>query len=393
MDRAAWLRRKLEFAQRELLGDPVFRGGVAAIQAQRSARSTYRDLWDAEVKVYSQWGEDGILDFLCDALNLARPRVLELGCGDFRECNSRFLAEWRSASVTMVDSRSDLIGSVRELPAYWRTTLDPRQEWITPDTVRVLQDSARQLHGGLDIVSLDIDGNDYWVAERLDLEGLRIVVVEYQPLFGDVAAVSVPPKDDFDRSTAHYSHLYYGASLRAFVDMMSSRGFRFVGTNRACNNAFFISVDDVQDFTLPIPDTDQLASYVRWTVRESRDERGHLATSTRPTPDTSSPECPSWRPPRGRKYWSATVRSPTRSSGAPLTSGLHQRQRQDKFLAPVADGCNPDSRPLLVTQDAVRRARRGSGEGIGRGGVHSLGVGADQPVDLAGELEPRGLAR
>ena len=177
----------------------------------------------------------------------------------------------------MVDSRSDLIRSVRELPAYWRTTLDPRQEWITPGTVRDLQMSARHLHGGLDVVSLDIDGNDYWVAEQLDLDGVRIVVVEYQPLFGDVASVSVPPKDDFDRSAAHYSHLYYGASLRAFVSLMEARGFRFVGTNRAGNNAFFVRASDVDAIPLPLPGTTDLSAYVRWTVRESRDEKGRLS--------------------------------------------------------------------------------------------------------------------
>ena len=277
MNAAAWMRRKLESVQRELLGDPVFRTGIAAIQAQRSARAGYTDLWDAEVRVYSQWGEDGILDFLCDALRLARPRVLELGCGDYRECNSRFLAEWRSSSVTMVDSRSDLIRSVRSLPAYWRTTLNPLQEWITPDSVEGIQERARHLQGGLDIVSLDIDGNDFWVAERLDLLGVSIVVVEYQPLFGETEAVSIPPQDDFDRASAHYSHLYYGASLRAFTTLLGDKGFSFIGTNRAGNNAFFVQNAALAAIALPVPDLDDLSPYTRWTVRESRDASGSLS--------------------------------------------------------------------------------------------------------------------
>jgi YD repeat-containing protein len=276
MGAAAWVRRKLEFVQREVLGDPVFRAGVAAIQAQRAARAGYRDLWDAEVRVYSQWGEDGILDFLCDVVDVPRPRVLELGCGDFRECNSRFLAEWRCASVTMVDSRSDLARSVRELPAYWRTTLEPLQEWITPTTVADIGQRARRRHDGLDIISLDIDGNDYWVAQGIDWTDVRVVVVEYQPLFGGAATVSVPRQDDFDRSRAHFSHLYYGASLRSFVDLFRDAGMAFVGTNRVGNNAFFIRDADVDRFPLPLPDTRDLARYTRWRVRESRDRRGRL---------------------------------------------------------------------------------------------------------------------
>ena len=258
------------------MGDPVFRAGVAGIQAQRAARGTFQHLWDAEVSVYSQWGEDGILDYLCDAVHLDRPKVLELGCGDFRECNSRFLAEYRSSGVTMVDGRSDLVRSVRALPAFVRTTLDPRREWITPDSVGNLLSSARDIHGRLDIISLDIDGNDYWVAERIDYSGVQIVVFEYQPIFGPDLAVTVPRQDDFDRTAAHYSWLYYGASLRAFVDLMRERGFTLVGTNRVGNNAFFVADDHLGGVGLPRPSTEDLRPFVQWTVRESHDEEGRL---------------------------------------------------------------------------------------------------------------------
>jgi hypothetical protein len=272
----AWVHRAMETSRRELLGDPVFRGGVAGIQAQRAARGSFQHLWDAEVSVYSQWGEDGILDFLCDAVDLDRPKVLELGCGDWRECNSRFLAEYRSAGVTMVDGRADLVKSVRALPAFVRTTLDPRSEWITPDSVGDLVGSARKLHGRLDIVSLDIDGNDYWVASRIDYTGVRIVVFEYQPIFGAERAVSVPRQDDFDRTSAHYSWLYYGASLRAFIDLMQARGFTFAGSNRSGNNAFFVADEFVDRLKLPLPDVEDLRPFVEWTVRESHDQSGHL---------------------------------------------------------------------------------------------------------------------
>ena len=66
--------------------------GQSAILASRSSSDNFRDLWDAEIKVYSQWGEDGIIDFLCEKLNISKPKVLEVGSGNFSECNSRFLA-------------------------------------------------------------------------------------------------------------------------------------------------------------------------------------------------------------------------------------------------------------------------------------------------------------
>src|ERR1700712_2670133 len=101
------------------------RQGMPAILAQKAARPSFRHLWDAEVSVFSQWGEDGILDHLCDFTGLARPSVVEFGAADFQECNSRFLAEYRNANVLAVDGRPDLASTVNRLDVGWRSTVEP----------------------------------------------------------------------------------------------------------------------------------------------------------------------------------------------------------------------------------------------------------------------------
>lgn len=248
--------------------------GQSAILAQRATRDSMRHLWDAEVSVFSQWGEDGILDYLCDLMDISKPRVVEFGAGSFNECNSRFLAENRSASVLAVDARSDLKTSVMQRDIRWRTTVIPRVEWITPETAPEAMKFAKDAFGGVDIVSLDIDGNDYWVAESLLLEGVQIIVVEYNPLFGHKMAVSIPRADYFDRTAAHYSWLYYGASIMAFIQLFTRKGFTFAGTNRVGNNAFFIADGCKIPFqTTPPKD---LAPYTDWRVREGRDPEGQL---------------------------------------------------------------------------------------------------------------------
>jgi hypothetical protein len=253
------------------------RQGMPAIMAQKAARPGFRRLWDAEVSVFSQWGEDGILDYLCDFLGLGRPSVVEFGAADFQECNSRFLAEYRNSNVLAVDGRADLESTVNKLFVGWRTTVDAVQVWITPDNADGLLSRARTAFGGVDIVSIDIDGNDYWVAQSLDLTGVSVVVVEYQPLFGGALPVSVPRNDTFDRTTQHYSWLYYGASLRAFTELFAERGFTFVGTNRPVNNAFFVRTDRLDGFPLELPDVGgDLSEYVDSRIRESRDRSGHL---------------------------------------------------------------------------------------------------------------------
>jgi hypothetical protein len=135
---------------------------------------------------------------------------------------------------------------------------------------------ANELMGGVDLISLDIDGNDYWVARELDLSSVSIIVVEYNPLFGANLSVSVPRNDKFNRTQEHSSWLYFGASIRAWVDLFSSQGFYLVGTNRAGNNAFFCRENDLNRIPLPPVDTQDLTMYTDWRVRESRDSSGAL---------------------------------------------------------------------------------------------------------------------
>lgn len=179
--------------------------------------------------------------------------------------------EFRHASVVAVDARSDLVTFVQGLPTFWRTSIWPINEWITPESVLTLMAKANELMGGVDLISLDIDGNDYWVARELDLSSVSIIVVEYNPLFGATSSVSVPRNDKFDRTQEHSSWLYFGASIRAWVDLFSPQGFRLVGTNRAGNNAFFCRENDLNRIPLPRVDTQDLTIYTDWCVRESRD--------------------------------------------------------------------------------------------------------------------------
>ena len=250
--------------------------GQSAALAQRSASSTFTMLWDSEFRVYSQFGEDGILEFLCTSLGLVKPKVLELGAGDFTECNSRFLAENRQASVFAVDAQPSLVKSVETSHLMWRNTIWPMTTWITPGNAPTLEREARSRMNGIDILSLDVDGNDFWIAQALDFEGISCVVVEYNPLFGGNVPVAIPRKDQFDRAAEHWSRLYYGASLKAWLFLMQSCNFEFLGTNRAGNNAFFVHRTLRNLVPLPRVDDRDLAKFLDWRVRESRDVRGRL---------------------------------------------------------------------------------------------------------------------
>lgn len=248
--------------------------GQTAILSSRVNSKNFRNLWDAEVKVYSQWGEDGILDFLCEQIDLSKPKVLEIGAGNFSECNSRFLAENRNASVYAVDGRDDLVTSVAANSLKWKNHIFAQQIWVSPDNINQIISNAEDAIGPIDIFSLDLDGNDYWILEAANLDSVKIVVVEYNPLFGHKKAVTIPRKDNFDRRFEHNSCLYYGASLLAFKIHLSQKGFTFIGSNRVGNNAFFVRDSFAPRISLT-PSADY-SIYTDWRVRETRDKDGSL---------------------------------------------------------------------------------------------------------------------
>jgi hypothetical protein len=93
--------------------------------------------------------------------------------------------------------------------------------------------------GHIGILSVDIDGNDYWIWEAIDCITPDIVVAEYNGIFGGTAAVSIPYDARFTRFKAHYAGVYFGCSLGALEHVARKKGYRLLGVNTAGNNAFF----------------------------------------------------------------------------------------------------------------------------------------------------------
>jgi len=250
--------------------------GQQSILASRALYPSIEKLHDVEVKVFSQWGEDGILEYLFTKLGISKPKIVEFGVGIFDECNSRFAAEFRNASVYMVDLNEDLISNVENMEISWKNSLFPVIDRITPNNALVHLKTAESIMAGIDALSLDIDGNDYWVLEALDLEAVSIVVCEYNPIYGGEIACSIERDDEFDRAQAHYSQLHYGMSLKAAVSLMDSKRFIFIGSNRVGNNAFFLRKELVHLIDIVLPDITDLKNFVDWRVRESRNKDGKL---------------------------------------------------------------------------------------------------------------------
>jgi hypothetical protein len=193
----------------------------------------------------------------------------ELGVGDYRESNTRFLLEHDAWRGRIVDSGEAHVRYVFSRDLSWRYSIDARTAFITRENVDELLGG---LPRDLGLLSIDIDGMDYWIWESISVVTPRIVIVEYNSVLGTDRSVVVPYDPHFQRARAHPSWLYWGASLQALTSLAERKGYRLAGSNQAGHNAFFVR-DDVAG---AIPRTTATEAWRESRYRESRGDDGSL---------------------------------------------------------------------------------------------------------------------
>lgn len=280
------LKKKLDnFAQR-LTNDPlseralIIQGGTASREIRRLDK--IRDFADVEFSVFSQWGEDGIIQWLIHKIPSIPDTFIEFGVENYKEANTRFLLcnqNWRGL---VLDGSKNNIDDIRSDKISWRHDLEAVRAFVTAENINALI-SECGFGEDIGLLSIDIDGNDYWVWKAITAVRPYIVVIEYNAVFGDLHSLTIPYQPSFERTKGHHSNLYFGASIRALTDLAKAKGYTFVGTNSAGNNAFYVRDDHAEsiinriDRIVPRPSR----------FREARNDRGQLTFLrglSRPTP-------------------------------------------------------------------------------------------------------------
>jgi hypothetical protein len=231
---------------------------------------------DYEFKVFSQWGEDGILQHLTARLQISNRTFIEFGVEDFFESNCRFLMMkdlWRGF---VIDGSPANIARLRRSYFYWMYPLESISSFITRDNVAALLEQSG-FGPDVGILSVDVDGVDYHLIEALGHMRAAIVIVEYNGLFGHQRAVTVPYDAQFQRTKAHPSNLYLGASLPAFLRLLGGRGYALVGVNSMGSNAFFVRRELLNDRVREVAIDECPVGPI---FREARDEQGELTLRT-----------------------------------------------------------------------------------------------------------------
>lgn len=244
---------------------------LGRIEAQQLYVKGISDLRDSEFKVFSQNGDDGILQFLIRKVPVKNNIFVEFGVQNYTESNTRFLLQNNNWSGLVIDGSQKNINYIKNDHIYWRHNLKAECAFIDCENINTII-SNNGISGEIGLLSVDIDGNDYWVWEAIDCINPCIVVCEYNSIFGPSAKVTVPYDKKFYRTSAHYSNLYYGASISALAYLAGKKGYSLVGSNRVGNNVFFVRNDLVGELATYKPNE----AYVQAQFRESRDASGNL---------------------------------------------------------------------------------------------------------------------
>ncbi len=244
-------------------------GQIASMNVR--AMDQIKTLADVEFRVTSQWGEDGIIEWLCHQLPNIDRSFVEFGVENYGEANTRFLLQNRGWRGLIIDGNPAHMEHVRSETLHWMFDIVAHSAFITADNINeIITDNG--FAGDIGILSVDIDGNDYWVLKAIDCVNPAILITEINGVLGDRHAITIPYDPSFERMNAHHSGQYFGASIKAMILLAKERGFSFVGTNSNGVNAFFVRDD------LAGPVLSSIEEVKAWPARhrDSRDANGKL---------------------------------------------------------------------------------------------------------------------
>lgn len=196
-----------------------------------------------ELSIYSQHGEDGITLKILSKLEISRGSYVELGAGGYTS-NTQILSlsGWSGTCFDGDGANLKLAKEFFRARGINETRTTFVESWITAENINELIEQYSD--NKIDLLSIDLDGIDYWILEELRIAP-KLIILEYNASFGDEMSVSVPYVRNFDRWDGVHSERgwYYGASLSAYDKLMQRKGYKLVYCETSGVNAFYVRSD------------------------------------------------------------------------------------------------------------------------------------------------------
>lgn len=199
---------------------------------------------EVELRCCSQNGEDGILLYIFALIGTTNKKVVEICCGNGIECNAANLILHHGWYGLLIDGNARLIEEGKKIYKQHKDTFSMppflKHAWVTKYNVNEVIATEYGFSGEIDLLSLDMDGVDYWILKEIDIVSPRVIVLEYANIWHTSKSVTVPYDDNFDFRRYSHGFNFSGASLPAFIKILDTKGYRYVGSQSLGFNAFFV---------------------------------------------------------------------------------------------------------------------------------------------------------
>lgn len=228
-------------------------------------------------KVFSQDYEDGIIQYLIKSLSLKNIKFVEIGTQDYSESNTRYIFETMRCEGLIIDPTPNLKKKINSFLRTWKNTLTIHNDFINSNNiVEIIEKNS--FDKNLDIFSLDIDGIDYWILEKLPKKIAKIFIIEYNPYFGSKKEICAPNIEYFDRFKYHSTGFCWGASLKAIIKLMKQKGYTFIGTNNLNVNSFFVQDEFINKIGFNLPNLNDLSKHTEVKFNLLKNKNGRLVS-------------------------------------------------------------------------------------------------------------------
>lgn len=270
--------RPARWLEREMRGPP--KHDVSAQQNQILLKLRYRDILaaksplpsfrDVGFKCFSEFEEDGILLFLFSIIGERSRRVVEICAGNGKTCMATNLIINHGWEGFLFDGNEAQVKSGQQFfaehPATRRLPPAFRQAWITVENINQI---LRPAEGEVDLLSLDIDGNDYWIWKAIEAIQPRVVLAETHDIIPSELAITIPYEPTFNAWTSPQPD-FRSVSLKAMTDLSKGKGYRLIGSHRYGFNVFFLRNDIASDL---FPEVEVAAIHDNPSTRQGRERR------------------------------------------------------------------------------------------------------------------------
>ena len=211
------------------------------------------------IKIYSQNEEDGIILYILKHIGVKTKKFIEIGSESGLECNTTNILKYFNWSGVQIEGNKDLHHKAKiQLKKILREKIKNVKLvnlLVTKENINKI--IKKNLKKEVDLLSIDIDGNDFWIWKEIKCINPRLVVIEYNSFFGSRISCTIPYNPKFIWNHKNKKS-YYGASLKALEKLGKKKKYTLVGVDKNGVNAFFVRNDLAKKINLKLKNSEDV---------------------------------------------------------------------------------------------------------------------------------------